>query len=213
MSAEPESLQERRRRYVAAEISRAAMQLFAERGFDEVTVDEIAVAAGTSARTFFRYFASKDEVVLQYRRRLDARLVATLEARPADEGAFTALRNAYLETVVTPPADREKWALRSRVLLETPALRGRAQSEQTAGTSPLVAALADRMGVDPARDERPHLVAAATAAVAGAAFESWVLDGGTDDPATRLDASFDLLRNGLDGIDDVRPAARRVQSF
>jgi hypothetical protein len=68
------------------------------------------------------------------------------------------------------------------------------------------------MGVNPAADERPHLVAAAMAAVAGAAFEAWVLDGGRDDPATRLSAAFDMLGDGLAVVDDVCPTSRRGQN-
>ena len=75
------TLQQRRRLETAAEVSRVAMLLFAERGFDAVTVDEIAAAAGISPRTFFRYFASKDDIVLQYRRRLDERLVDVMRAQ------------------------------------------------------------------------------------------------------------------------------------
>jgi AcrR family transcriptional regulator len=211
VTAVVESLQGRRRRYVAAEISRAAMRLFAERGFDAVTVDEIAESAGMSARTFFRYFASKDDVVLQYRRRLDDRLVDTVAARPPEEGAVTALRNAFLTTSTVPPEDRDLVALRSRVLFEAPALRGRAHAEQTTSSGPLVRALADRMGVDPAVDDRPQILAVAMAAVASLAFEAWVLDGGRDDPADRIGDALATLERGLAELDGIRPA-KRVRS-
>ena len=71
-----ETLVERRRRLLRDEIGMIAVELFASRGFDAVTVDDIAEAAGTSPRTVFRYFASKDEIVLYLARRLDARLIA-----------------------------------------------------------------------------------------------------------------------------------------
>ena len=211
MTAVAESLQQRRRRYVAGEISRAAMRLFAERGFDAVTVDEIAEAAGMSARTFFRYFASKDDVVLQYRRRLDERLVDTVTTRPAEEGAVTALRNAFLATSTVPPEDREMVAVQSRVLFEAPALRGRAHAEQTTNSGPLVRALADRMGVDPAIDDRPQILAVAMSAVAGIAFEAWVLGGGHGDPADRIADALGTLERGVAELDDIRPA-KRVRS-
>jgi AcrR family transcriptional regulator len=197
------SLQERRRRETSAEVSRVAMRLFAERGYDAVTVDEIATAVGISPRTFFRYFASKDDVVLQYRRRLDDRLVAALRAVPARGGAFTALRDAYLETATTAPDERAKWARRSQVLFDTPALGARAHAEQCAKDGALVAALAERMGVDPAVDPRPHLLAVTMVAAAGAAFAAWVADGGRDDPAARLDGCFSLLGGGLGTLDGL----------
>src|SRR5688500_11186488 len=108
MTAPAASLQDRRRRYVAQEIAQVAMRLFGERGFDDVTVDEIAAAAGISSRTFFRYFATKDEVVLQYQRRIQERLVEALAGRPAGEGPVTALRQAYLHTSRVAPEDRER---------------------------------------------------------------------------------------------------------
>jgi AcrR family transcriptional regulator len=206
MSTAPPTLSERRRNYVASEISHAAMQLFATHGFDAVTVDEIAEAAGISARTFFRYFATKDDVVLQYRRRLQERLVAAVLARPKQEGAVTALRNAYLETSTTPVADRRQVALRNRVLFEAPSLRGRAHDEAASAGSALVVALASRMGVD-ARDDRPLALAAGTAAVAGVAFEQWVRSGGRGDPAARVRDALDLLIAGFATLD--RPPARR----
>jgi AcrR family transcriptional regulator len=78
----PETLVERRRRLLRDEIRTIAVELFVARGFDTVTVDDIAEASGTSQRTFFRYFASKDDIVLDLARRLDDRLLAAVAARP-----------------------------------------------------------------------------------------------------------------------------------
>jgi AcrR family transcriptional regulator len=201
MSDAPSTLFERRRDFVASEISEVAMQLFADRGFDAVTVDEIAAAAGMSARTFFRYFATKDDVVLQYGRRLHERLVAAIVARPEHEGAVTALRNAYLETSATPVGDREAVALRNRVLVEAPILRGRAHDEASAPQGPLVVALAARMGVGPS-DVRPVMLAAAATAVAGVAFEQWVRAGGRGDPAARVRDALDLVIVGFGTLEN-----------
>jgi AcrR family transcriptional regulator len=184
------------------------MDLFAARGFDTVTVDEIAAAAGMSARTFFRYFASKEDVVLQYQRRLDERLIETVRNRPADEGPVTALRNSYLATSTVPPGDREAVAVRSRVTHDARTLRGRSHAEQTAKDGRLVAAVAERMGVDPMTDERPHVISVAMAAVASAAWEAWLNDGHEDDPADTIAAALALVEQGLLELDDVARAGR-----
>ncbi|MGZ8745904.1 MAG: TetR family transcriptional regulator, partial [Mycobacterium sp.] len=85
-----EALSERRRRLLRDEVGRVAILLFVEHGFDNVTVDDIAVAAGTSPRTFFRYFPTKDEVVLDYERKLQERMLAALKSRPPKEGPVEA---------------------------------------------------------------------------------------------------------------------------
>src|SRR5262245_64809249 len=119
-AALPETLTERRRRLLRDEIGRIAVDLFAARGFDAVTVDDTADAVGTSQRTFFRYFASKDAIVLDLARRIDQRLLDALDARPASEGALTALRNAYCATSHVEPANRARTMQLAKVLASTP---------------------------------------------------------------------------------------------
>jgi AcrR family transcriptional regulator len=121
-----ETLVERRRRLLRADIGRIAIDLFAEHGFDAVTVDDIAAAAGISQRTFFRYFASKDAIVLDLRHRVDRRLLEAVDARPAVEGAMTALRHAYTTTSHVEPGDRARVVQLARILARTPELQARA---------------------------------------------------------------------------------------
>src|SRR3954453_2531130 len=70
-----ETLPARRRRLMRADIERVAMRMFLDRGYDAVSVDDIAEAVGMSSRTFFRYYATKDEVLSSYRRGLSEALV------------------------------------------------------------------------------------------------------------------------------------------
>ena len=115
-SPEPVDLRSRRRAFTADEIERVAIEQFTARGFADVTVDEIAEAAGISPRTFFRYFPTKAHVVLAHQRRLGDRLLRALAARPADEGPVTALRAAFLATAQMRAEDRERMVLLGRVL-------------------------------------------------------------------------------------------------
>src|SRR4051794_24047750 len=89
--AGPESLQVRRRRLVQEEIEAVALRLFLEHGFDAVSIDEIAGAVGMSGRTFFRYYATKDEILRRFQAGLNVALVDAFKARPADESAMRAL--------------------------------------------------------------------------------------------------------------------------
>jgi AcrR family transcriptional regulator len=84
---------------MTSELEDVALRLFEQRGFSDVTVDEIAAAAGISVRTFYRYFPSKD-LLLQVRiDRRSAAISTALAARPADEPVLTALRVAIPEAI------------------------------------------------------------------------------------------------------------------
>ena len=158
------SLQELRRSYTRREISREAMRLFAERGFDAVTVEDIAAEVGMSARTFFRYFAGKDDVVLRYQRRLQARLVAVFEAHAGHEPPITALRNAYVATSVVAPEDRTEFILLGRFLMDSQALLARSRGEHAARNDDVVAVLAERLGIDAGRNPLAETIASAMSA-------------------------------------------------
>jgi AcrR family transcriptional regulator len=206
-----ETLVERRRRLLRADIGSVAIRLFAERGFDAVTINEIADAAGTSPRTFFRYFATKDEVVLDYERYLFDRLAAALDERPLTEGPVTALREAFIATSHVEPSDRARVLELGRILEATPSLRGRAQGDRIAESAPLVTAIAARMGVAD-DDLRPRTIVAAMSAIAAAEFKAWVLDQGEGDPAARIARALALVEAGLTALDRATPRRGSARS-
>lgn len=191
-----ELLSERRRRLLRDELGRVAIGLFAKRSFDNVTVDDIVAAAGTSPRTFFRYFATKEEVVLDYERRLQERLLVALRARPPAEGAVEALRQAYIATSHVERADRDRVLQVGRILEAAPALRARANGERFADDQPALEEVAHRLGSD-ANDVRVRVIVAAMGAVAATEFRAWVQGGGKGDPAKRISAALTLLESGL----------------
>ena len=80
--APPTGLRERKKERTRAEIERVAMRLFLERGFDAVTVDEIGAAAEVSHRTFYRYFSSKEDLVLRDARDFLDEMRTELAQRP-----------------------------------------------------------------------------------------------------------------------------------
>jgi AcrR family transcriptional regulator len=202
-------LVERRRDHVARDIRKTALALFDEGGFDAVSVQDIADATGMSARTFFRYFASKDDILLDYQRHLQGRLCGALRARSAAEGAVTALRNAFIETSTVAPEDHEAVVARARVLAAAPALLARAQGERAVGSHELARLLAERMGVDPAIDHRPLVVAAAMSGAAVAAWDHWLERGGSGDPSRVIAAALELVAEGVEVLDHARSHHRR----
>jgi AcrR family transcriptional regulator len=197
----PRSLRTLRRDYTKGEIARVAMQLFARDGFTEVTVEQIADEVGISPRTFFRYFATKEDVVFHDDQRIRRRLVRALAARPKSEGAVTALRQAYLATSSVAPADREHVVMQSRVRNAHEPLRARGHGLQSFGDPQLVEMVAGRMGVDPARDPRPETIVVAISSVASAAFSRWVDGGGVGDASVQVAAAIELVERGLGSSD------------
>jgi AcrR family transcriptional regulator len=191
---------ERRRRLLRDDIGRLAIDLFATRGFDEVTVDDIAEAAGISQRTFFRYFASKDAIVLDLARRAERRLVETFDARPDDEGAVTALGNAYRITSHVEPSNRERVVQLARILGRTPELQAQAHGEYVRDTTGLIERVAARMGVKPS-DRRARVLVTATSAVVAVEFQRWADTDGKGDPSDAIGAALDVLREGFDALD------------
>ena len=195
-------LRERRKRLTAAELEAAAYRLFGERGFEAVTVDDIAAEADVSRRTFFRYFASKEDVLLADHFVQLARLRDALAARPADEPVVTALRHALLSLTSDFEQRKEMVVLRARLMRETPSLQARSLVHQKLWEDAMQEMVAERLGVDPTTDLRPGVVAAATLAAMRVAFTNW-LTAGCDGDVIKLTAeALDLLDGGLQQLHD-----------
>jgi AcrR family transcriptional regulator len=182
------------------EIGSAAIELFAEHGFDNVTVDDIATATGTSPRTFFRYFASKDEVVLDYQRRLADRLLTAFDREAETMAPVAALRRAYAVTSHIAPADRPRFVKLGRILVMAPALAARARGEHLQGLDSLIQRFAHRLGVAD-DDASARTAVSAMSSVATTEYHAWVIDGGRGDPAMRIDEALGLLVSGLGSLD------------
>jgi AcrR family transcriptional regulator len=199
---------DRRRRLMRDELRSIAVGLFAERGFDDVTVDDIAEAAGISARTFFRYFATKDEVILAYETRLHERLLTVLRERPADEDAVVALRKAFIATSHVEPDNRARILLLGRILAKASVLRTRSFGDRFADDEDLLTEVARRLGVKPG-DTRARVVVAAMSAVAGTEFRAWVDDDGKGDPAVRIADALAIIERGLSHLNVPARGRRR----
>lgn len=104
----------------------SALRLFARDGYDETSVEAIAADAGVSPRTFFRYFATKDEVLEMGREERQADLRARIrELAATDRSDFDVVRNAVVELARGFEADRVRLLLRARAAASSPLLRGR----------------------------------------------------------------------------------------
>ena len=172
MAPGEESLRDRQRAQIRADIRRAAFRLFAERGYDAVTTEEIAAAAGIAPRTFFRHVPTKEELVLSPARHGGAAIVALLEQRPSRESPDLALINAIIaRTEAFKDAESEDWR---ETLLMAPELLNKVTMLTSVDKERAVKLVADRMHADPATDMRPGLLVQLAFAAADFAFQQWV---------------------------------------
>ncbi|CCA57068.1 TetR family transcriptional regulator [Streptomyces venezuelae] len=202
--AAPVSLAQRKRQLVATELTEAALQLLALKGFDAVTVDEIATAAGVSKRTFFRYFASKEDVVVQFLAGMGADIRADLAARPAGEPLSDALRHAVSVPLTTCGEHVERALPVVRLILRTPALLARFLEHQERWREDLTEELAARLGRDPRADLRPRLAAGMALAAFDAVLRRWSegegAADGAEDPDALIGEAFAVLAPALDSV-------------
>jgi AcrR family transcriptional regulator len=185
-------LRERNKLRRREQITDAALRLFAERGFDGVTIDEIAEEAEVSRRTFFRYFARKEDVILAWKQQLADELRAALAARPSEEQPLDAVHRA-LATVAAGYAARPELTLGLTRLFESgPKLHAGTDYEDWDVV--LARGIAERIGVDASHDPTPRLVATVGFAVLRSTIETWAANGGSEDLTALLDAGFAELR-------------------
>lgn len=189
------------------ELEAVALRLFEERGFDAVTVEEIASAAHISERTFYRYFPAKEDVLqVKITRRTEA-LRAALSTRPNDEAPLHSLRVALAEVVsAEDPASLRRW---TAVVAATPGvLNGVIGGIQLKSHRTIAEFLGSRLGV-PSDDLVPAMLAAAVGGVVQAVSTQWFLHGG--DLAARISEGLEVLEQGI-GSDPRTwsgPATRR----
>jgi AcrR family transcriptional regulator len=172
-------------------IEDAALELFAEQGYEATTIEQIAERAEVSTTTFFRYFPGKADVVLSDQKsRLPALRQAILD-RPSAENDFVAVKRALLQAWVAV-IDPERTALTSLVVTSAPLLRGLSYDIGQRWLYAISDALAQRHGVVP---HRGHLLTARTTlAVFGDAIEAWIEDGCRDDLEKIIEWNFDTMK-------------------
>jgi len=190
----PLPLPERKRQLVRLEIARAAWLLFAERGYEDTTVDEIARAAGISRRSFFRYFSSKEDVVVGTSDALAEDVLAAFARRPAAEPPLVAIERALRPAIETRLADAAESRAIISLLRESRTLR-RALLERHARLEERLALLiAVRTGADMRRDPTPALLAFLARALMDTAFNVWY-DQRPRDVGAMLEDLFRRLRS------------------
>ncbi|KJK33920.1 TetR family transcriptional regulator [Streptomyces variegatus] len=188
----PLGLRERKKQATRAALVAAAVRLAAEHGAEHVTVDAISEAAGVSARTFFNYFDSRDDVFVMIGAESSARVRQAVLAAPCEASPLTALRDAMAAELAEIEQQQELWRLHSEVLRRSPHLLARSIGAHMADELALAETLAERIGAgsplfsgdaesaspDDERRRRaldlyPRLLAAVGVAAVRVAVEHW----------------------------------------
>lgn len=183
-----EDRRQRKARQTREALADAAIDLILEHGLAAVTVEAVAERADVTRRTFSRHFSSKEAAALDFTRADGDRINAALRTRPAEEPPLAAYRAAVREWLTDPQTPGLHRRSRTRALLALvdtePALFAAYERVRVDAQDESVRIIADRLGADPARDQRPAVVVGAAAGVLTAALRSWARGGhdeGTDD--------------------------------
>lgn len=199
-SDQPLGLRERKKLETRQALAAAAIRLAIDRGIDHVTVEDIAAAAGVSARTFFNYFPAKEDAIL----RPDAdpmafarEMAAAIAAAPAGQDPVHVLGKAWRPAVERLDREAEEWLARISIVEQDPKLIGTMFAAMAETEQLLVGAVAERLGLDPVLDFYPRLVFQVTGAAFQAATRRWYELGGKESVAELFDAAIESVAAGL----------------
>jgi len=174
-----------------AELEHLALDLFAARGFEDTTVEELADAAGIGRRTFFRYFPSKNDVLWgDFDAALEG-LRARLAAVPEDVPLRDGIREAVLAFNALPPEAEPQHRVRMGLVLHTPALQAHSTLRYAGWRAVIAEHVAARLGRQP-DDFLPQVIAHQSLATAVAAYEQWLARPGSD-LSSLIDQAFRTL--------------------
>ncbi|GAA4488600.1 TetR/AcrR family transcriptional regulator [Actinoallomurus oryzae] len=187
MTSPPVGRRERKKAATRQAIADAALRLFLERGYDQVSIRDIADAADVSTTTVFKHFSGKEALVFDQDEHREAALTAAVRRRADGQSILDALRRHVLDSWL-PLAAHPQMAEFTDLVDSTPALRAYSERMWTRHTDALSAAIADELGVR--HDDL------ACAALARFVLQIPVLARGRPDRRAAVEALFDLLAHG-----------------
>lgn len=198
-------LRERKKRALREELSLAALRLAKQRGIDNVRTEDIVAAAGVSRRTFSNYFANKYEALADRLVQRAQQSVELLRARPRGEALWSALTAALIapyEHLVFDDSSESREA--TLLVLEDPSLRAELWKGGLTAQQALAHAIAERTGLDAAREMYPSIVAATTLAAVMTVLERWLRLKKPPPLVPMIREALELIERGL-----AEPTRRR----
>jgi len=194
----PAGLRERKKARTRASLREHALRLFREKGYQNTTVEQIAAAAEVSPSTFFRYFPTKEDLVLQDD--MDTRMIEAFEHQPPGLGPIAAVRAATRQVIDSyNAADMDLIRETTRLTMTVPEIRARAMDEFARTITVVAEAMAKRAG----RSPDDLAVRTAAGAIIGVImsitlpWEGWSEERSLEDMFGRIDEGLALLEAGL----------------
>ncbi|WP_454196932.1 TetR/AcrR family transcriptional regulator [Nocardia sp. Marseille-Q1738] len=206
-------LRERKKHRTRQALIDAALELFTDRGFDNVTLDELCDTVDVSKRTFFRNFTSKEDVAMAPLRTLWAAFLADVAHREPDTGPLhRTLRDSMLAALDQMPPDG--WADRAarshRLAQSTPSMGANNLQFCARTVRDALEVLRERFDIDPRADQRPRLALDIVVAAFHCALDAWSTDTDNLDTAaltTHVRDAFDAVPEALTMTPAPRPAS------
>ncbi|MBG6239958.1 AcrR family transcriptional regulator [Mycetocola sp. CAN_C7] len=193
MANSSSSLRLQTRAVVRTLLAQTAMKLFAEKGFDETTVDEVAIAAGVSRRTLFNYFRTKEDLALSGLSEQGEVIAERLAARPADEDVWVSLRRAF-EMLDEIEASRENRLEIVSLLFDNDSLRAGHAEKQARWTDLLAPLIEPRLPTSDTRGLQARSIVGSAITCLQAATEEWLRQRGSTPLFDLYDAAVAAIR-------------------
>lgn len=191
------SHRERKKLATRRAIHDAAFELATERGVAHTTIEAVSEKAGVAPRTFWAYFASKEDAILDRDPEWPDQLRRALLDRPVGEDPLTALRRVLEAHLADRVVDSDYAVRRQRLIRREPQLMAAVAAAFDEIERALVEAVAERTGSDPRRDLRPGLLVMVAGGACRVAQQRWADDNGRRPLPELIEKAFDELAAGL----------------
>lgn len=205
-------LRDKKRQQTRDALSQAAIRLFAERGFDAVTVAEVAAEANVSPKTAFNYFPNKEDLVLERRQEIEIELLLDIRQRPPGEAVIATVRRHTLRVAAQMnEVDPERRRAFRKVIESSPTIHARLRQLSLTTEQALAQMLVQDTGAGP-HDPTPMVVATALGFLARLAYgvPGWPVGGADnfDQMVEGINAAFDAFEAGFSNYADKRNQAK-----
>ncbi|KFZ81909.1 TetR family transcriptional regulator [Amycolatopsis sp. MJM2582] len=204
----PLGLRERKKRAARRAMSEAALRLAAEKGVEQVRVEDIASAVGVSSRTFNNYFSSKEEAICSFIVERQERVLEALRERPPEESLWEAVSAATLETYGREGEPNRDSVKLARSMILHPSVHGEFLKAHATVERVLAEGILERAGAGPENALNARLMAAIVESAVKTAFFHWLMNEGTEPFLETVSALLHEAAAGVPSLTGPEPVKK-----